>query len=113
MSDCGVGVVARKVCTSVGTFGDISVSRYAGLRQTIITVSFLPFMSRMKRLHFHLRILKGPVHGGTNGSLTVTARIHIRVQVGYKYKLYKFGLYIRLSSYYECTCLQYFSDLLP
>ena len=32
-------------------------------------------------------------------------------QIPFK-KSEEFGLYIRLSSYYECTCLQYCSDLL-
>ena len=33
-------------------------------------------------------------------------------QIPFKQSVRKFGFYIRLSSYYECTCLQYCSDML-
>ena len=47
----------------------------------MVTVPFLPTMSRMKTFHYLLRILRGPLYGGINGPLTVSARIHTWAQV--------------------------------
>ena len=47
----------------------------------MVTVSFLSFMSRIETFRLILRILKGPLYGGTNGPLTVSARIPTWVQV--------------------------------
>ena len=81
VSDCGVGVVAWKVCFGISTLCDISVAIYAVLRRSMVTVSFLPSMSRIKTFRFLLRMLRGPLYGGTNGLLTVSVGIHTWVQV--------------------------------